>query len=284
MNAIKQQLQVLKIEKDLAIDRADCCDQQAREANKREEKLNDEVRELEKNLLQMENDLRISRDTLRKSNAKLDDKERMLLMVQSDLATLNRRMQQTMEYLEKTEERRIIAQAKLLQAAESAEDAKRICKGLENHSKQDYERMDQLTMQLKEVRLIAEDADAKSDEISRRLAFVEDQLEATEDRIRCSDAKIVEREDELFIVGNILKSLEVSEEKANQRVEAFKQQLKELKVKLKDAERRAVIAENQIKILQKELDIREDWLFREKQKSKYICDDMDSTFAALTGY
>lgn len=67
----------------------------------------------------------------------------------------------------------------------------------------------------------------------------------------------MEREDELFIVGNILKSLEVAEEKANQRVEEFKLQLKELKVMLKDDERRAVIAENQMKILQKELDIRE---------------------------
>lgn len=27
-----------------------------------------------------------------------------------------------------------------------------------------------------------------------------------------------------------------------------------------------------------------DFLFREKEKYKYICDDMDSTFAELTGY
>lgn len=93
--------------------------------------------------------------------------------------------------------------------------------------------------QLKEARLIAEDADTKSDEISRKLAFVEDELEAAEERVKSSEAyvgmkskiifvkshsllvmllisihrKIMEREDELFIVGNILKSLEVSEEK-----------------------------------------------------------------------
>lgn len=99
--------------------------------------------------------------------------------------------------------------------------------------------MDQLMTQLKEARLIAEDADTKSDEISRKLAFVEDELEAAEERVKSSEAyvgmkskiifvkshsllvmllisihrKIMEREDELFIVGNILKSLEVSEEK-----------------------------------------------------------------------
>lgn len=63
-----------------------------------------------------------------------------------------------------------------------------ICKALENRSKQDEERMDQLMAQLKEARLIAEDADTKSDEISRKLAFVEDELEAAEERVKSSEA------------------------------------------------------------------------------------------------
>jgi hypothetical protein len=51
-----------------------------------------------------------------------------------------------------------------------------------------------------------------------------------------------------------LKSLEVSEEKANQRVEEFKRQLKSLTVKLKEAENRAELAEKTVKKLQKEVD------------------------------
>lgn len=50
--------------------------------------------------------------------------------------------------------------------------------------------MDQLTAQLKEARLIAEDADTKSDEISRKLAFVEDELEAAEERVKSSEAYV----------------------------------------------------------------------------------------------
>lgn len=56
------------------------------------------------------------------------------------------------------------------------------------------------------------------------------------------------------VVGNSLKSLEVSEEKANQRVEEFKKQLKSLTVKLKEAEARAEYAEKTVKKLQKEVD------------------------------
>jgi len=40
-----------------------------------------------------------------------------------------------------------------------------MCKVFENRSLQDEERMDQLTNQLKEARLLAEDADGKSDEV-----------------------------------------------------------------------------------------------------------------------
>lgn len=48
--------------------------------------------------------------------------------------------------------------------------------------------------------------------------------------------------------------MEVSEEKANQRVEEFKRQLKSLTGKLKEAEARAEQAEKQVKKLQKEVD------------------------------
>ena len=51
-----------------------------------------------------------------------------------------------------------------------------------------------------------------------------------------------------------MKSLEVSEEKANQRVEEFKRQLKTLTAKLKEAENRAELAEKTVKKLQKEVD------------------------------
>lgn len=150
MNAIKKRLQTLKLEKDLAMDKADLCDQQAKEANRREEKLRDEVRELAKKLVQMEHDLEVSKTQLIKSNRNLEIKERIYIVVsesdemyhtrfaiqfaltlivilqtQSELAVLNRKMQQCVQNLEKSEERCLSAQVKLAQAMETAEDAKR---------------------------------------------------------------------------------------------------------------------------------------------------------------
>lgn len=48
------------------------------------------------------------------------------------------------------------------------------------------------------------------------MAFVEDELEVAEDRVKSGDAKIMELEEELKVVGNSLKSLEVSEEKVSE--------------------------------------------------------------------
>lgn len=53
-------------------------------------------------------------------------------------------------------------------------------------------------------------------QVSRKLAFVEDELEVAEDRVKSGDAKIMELEEELKVVGNSLKSLEVSEEKVSE--------------------------------------------------------------------
>lgn len=80
-----------------------------------------------------------------------------------------------------------------------------MCKVLENRSQQDEERMDQLTNQLKEARLLAEDADGKSDEVSRKLAFVEDELEVAEDRVKSGEAKIMELEEELKVCWQLMR-------------------------------------------------------------------------------
>lgn len=97
---------------------------------------------------------------------------------------MNRKLQQCIGNLEKNEERRAAAQAKLEFALETADDAFLRKKFLENRRKVDEDRMDQLTTQLRNSRDIVEDADAKSEEISRKLVAVEDELGAAEDRVK----------------------------------------------------------------------------------------------------
>merc|ERR1712063_86274 len=114
--------------------------------------------------------------------------------------------------------------------------------------------------------------------------MVEADLERAEERAETGETKIVELEEELRVVGNNLKSLEVSEEKANQREEAYKEQIKTLTTRMKQAEARAEFAERSVQKLQKEVDRLEDELVHEKEKYKSITDDLDQTFSELSAY
>ncbi|XP_017879703.1 tropomyosin-2-like [Ceratina calcarata] len=284
MEAIKKKIAALKQEMDAANEKVDANETKAKQENMRADKIYDEVRDLEKRLAQLERDYVVAKANLEQSTADLEQCEKSWSRAEQDRTSLTKRVQEIEASLTKKEELRLSAQIKLGRASELADDAQRMCKVLEERSRLDEERMEKLMQELKDARLIAEDADAKSDEISRKLAFVEEELEGAEERVKTSEAKIIEREDELFIVKNIVKSLEVSEEKANRRVEDFKLQLKELKKQLRAVEKRAILAERTVKKLLKDVDMKEDELREEKEKYKAVCDDMDATFAEMTGY
>ena len=89
----------------------------------------------------------------------------------------------------------------------------RIRKALENKSNMEDDRVAILEAQLAQAKLIAEEADKKYDECAKKLATVEGDLDRAEERADTSEHKIIELEEELRVVGNNLKSLEVSEEK-----------------------------------------------------------------------
>ncbi|KAJ6645314.1 Tropomyosin-2 [Pseudolycoriella hygida] len=281
MEVIKKKMQAMKLEKDNAEEKADTCENQVKDANIRAEKLKEEVKDCERKLVAIDLDFANSKNQLEASEQELEEKEKTLTATEAEVATLSRKVQQIEEDLEKTEERSITAQHKLLEATQKADENNRV---LEARLQQDEERIEQLTNQLKESRLLAEDADGKSDEVSRKMAFVEDELEAAEERVKTGYSKVQELDEELQAVCNSLKSLENSEQKANNRVEEFKIEMESLTARLKAAETRAENAEKLVKRLQKEVDRLEDRLFYEKEKYKAICDDMDSTFAELTGY
>merc|ERR1712062_205887 len=68
------------------------------------------------------------------------------------------------------------------------------------------------------------------------------------------------------------------------REASYKEQIKTLTTKLKQAEARAEFAERSVQKLQKEVDRLEDELVHEKEKFKAISDELDQTFAEMSGY
>ena len=142
-----------------------------------------------------------------------------------------------------------------------------------------------------------------SKDIAKKLAQCESDLEKAEERADVGETKIIELEEELKVVANNLKSLEVAEEKANQREKTYKESIKTLTAKLKQAEARAEFAEKSVMKLQKEVDYLfsfwkvllilfppkkvdrlEDELVSEQEKYKAITEEVEQTFAEMSGY
>merc|ERR1711928_273832 len=76
------------------------------------------------------------------------------------------------------------------------------------------------------------EADRQYDEAQKKMQVAEASLEVNGERADVSEFKIIELEEELKVVANNLKSLEVSEDKANQREEYYKDEIKRVTQKL----------------------------------------------------
>merc|ERR1719312_1061476 len=196
----------MKVEKDNAMDRADACEQAAKDAKVRAAKAEEEVAELVKKSQQLEVELDKTTEELLTTTEKLKEKENSLLSAELEVNALNRRVQGLEEDLEKCEDKLLLATNKLDKAATAADDSDRMRKVLENRAIQDEDRMGKL-----------------EEEVQKRLGQVEAELERAEERAETGEIKIIELEEELRVVANNLKSLEVSEEKANQREASYKE-------------------------------------------------------------
>merc|ERR1712077_58979 len=86
------------------------------------------------------------------------------------------------EDLEKTEEKLLQANAKLDKAGAAADDSERAKKVFENKAGDDDKRIAQLEKELKEAREKAEAADTAYEEVAKKLAACEGDLEKAEER------------------------------------------------------------------------------------------------------
>jgi len=284
MEAIRKKVQNMKVDKDNLCDRCDAVELSVKEAKIRQEKSEEEATELTNKAKHLEIELDVYGEKLVVQVMAQESKEAQVLAAEAEFNRLNRRVQELEEDLETTETKYQTALQKLDKAATSADDSDRMAKVLQNRAQEDDTKMSKLSEELKVAQKQAEDADTKYDDASKKMQQAEAQLDVDGERADLSEFKIVELEEELKVVANNLKSLEVSEDKANQRESYYKDEIKRLTAKLKQYETRAEFAERSVQKLQKEVDRLEDELVGEQEKFKAITEELDSTFAEMSGY
>ena len=222
------------MEKDNACDRVDVCEEQCKAARVRSvsssfwsstflpvlmlddlclqiraSKGEDEVDELMTKARQLETELDLTTEKLAIATLQLEEKEKLLADTELEMNALNRRVSGLEEALEITETKMVQAVSKLDKADTASDDSERAKKVFQCKAEEDDKRIAGLEKELKEARDKAEAADATYDDASKKLAQCEADLDKAEERADVGETKIIELEEELRVVANNLKSLEV---------------------------------------------------------------------------
>merc|ERR1712001_140531 len=284
MEAIKKKMQAMKVEKDNLCDRCDEVEQKCKEAHIRQEKAEEECTELSNKAKTLEIDVDKYGEKLSQQILAQEAKEAQVEAAELEFNRLNRRVGELEEDLEITENKYTIAIQKYDKAATEADDSDRMAKVLANRAVEDEAKMTNLAKELSDAQKRVEETDKCYDEAQKKMQLAEASLEVNGERADVSVFKIIELEEELKVVANNLKSLEVSEDKANQRESFYKSEIKRLTTKLKQSETRSEFAERSVVKLQKEVDRLEDELVNEQDKFKAITEELDATFAEMSGY
>merc|ERR1712076_245733 len=121
---------------------------------------------------------------------------------------------------------------------------------------------------------MASDNEQKLDELSRKLGVQEAELKRAVDRAELAEKNLKGIDEELATVGENMKQLEKSAEKALELVE----KIYSLQNKYKITEAKFEYGEMNITKLNQRIDDIEDEIYREKLKVKKSSDELDDTF------
>jgi len=284
MDNIKKKMMQMKNEKENAMDQADQAEEKTAQLAEKLRFQDEENEGLNVRLATLDKELEKTNGELEKVNADLEKAAKEASDTEHEVNDLQKRITTIEEEFEKIEEKLAKAITNLAEASHSADENERARKSLASRNQADKERIAQLEKQITEFGSCAEESDKRYDDVSGKISVMEVDLERTEERADSAEFKLLELAEELKVVGNNMRSLEVSEQEAKSREEGQAEQIREMGDRLKDADERAELGERTISKLQKECDRLEDELLTEKEKYKNISEELEQTVNELQGY
>jgi chromosome segregation ATPase len=175
-------------------------------------------------------------------------------------------------------EEEAITITKLAVSSKEADEVLKKVKVVENKCMNNEVTVEELDKNLRQTTKMASDNEQKLDELSRKLGVQEDELKRAIDRAECAEKKLKGIEEELQMVGDNMKQLEKSAEKAVESEEKLKDKIFGIQKKFLAAEGRFEYGEMNITKLNQRIDDIEDEIYREKLKVKKVADELGETF------
>jgi len=237
-----------------------------------------DIRDYGKKVQNLEISFDETNDKLQKATESMEEKEKTYKEVESDVAALSRRIMLMEEEAKKSEQTLADTVTKLATTSKEADTVLKAVKVVESKNMNNEVVIEDLDKNLRSTTKMASDNEQKLDELTRKLGVQEAELKRGIERAELAEKNLKGVEDELESVGENMKTLEKSSEKALEREEKLKDKILQLQYKYKVAEARFEYGEMNITKLNHRIDDIEDEIYREKLKIKRCADELNDTF------
>merc|ERR1712168_629745 len=284
MEAIRKKMLSLKNAKEASGDNEKSLQNTVVELNAVLKSRDDEILQLGKKIMKVENDLDDKTEGLEASAVALEEAEKQQLINEDEVSALQRRISLIDDDVGRSENRLQVETTKLAEAAKMAEEVEMARKILEAKGFVNDEAIDSLDKKIIVAQEVALISTRNAEEVSRKLAMTQVDLDRTNEKAAEAEARIQELEEQLNVVGQNMKTLELSETNALKRHEECEQKIRDLTLNLKFAEIQAAAAEREAAKMQNELELLTEELGEWKDKYQEICVELEQTFNEMAGY
>jgi len=284
MEAIRKKMLSLKGSKEASADTEKSLQNRVVELNNLLKARDDEILQLGKKMMKVENQLDDAVEGNARAVLALEEAEKEQLINEEEVSSLQRRCSLLDTDLVTTENRLAVESAKLAEAAAAAEAVEIHRKTLESTSFINDEKIDSLDERIITAQGIALISTRNHEEAGRKLAMTQVELDRTNEKAIESEGKIQELEEQLNVVGQNMKTLELSETNALKKHEGYEEKIRDLTLNLKFTEIQAAAAEREAAKMQQELDLLVTELNDWKERYQEICVELEQTFNEMAGY
>jgi chromosome segregation ATPase len=278
MDAICKKMKSLKSETEQLFATINNYETEAKDANARSDQYDCDLRDIGKKSSSYESDFDNTMDKLTKTTVSFEEKDKAFMTSEEEVSSLSRRVLLMEDEAKKADTNLAVTVMKLALASKEADGILKKVKYFENKTMRNEVELEEEDKYLREITKMASDNEKKLDELSRKLGVQEDEQKRALERAELAEGKLKGVEHELETVGDNMKQLEISAEKATEREEKLKDKIQIIMEKLKAAEARYEYGEMKITKLNHRIDDIEDEIYREKLKIKKVSDELNDTF------
>jgi chromosome segregation ATPase len=215
MDAIRKKMQSLKNETDGLFATIKKHEDVVTDANAANDKFECDIRDLGKKIQTYECDFDETNDKLTKVQATFEEKEKEFKNAEEDVGALTSRVRLMDEGARRADTALADTVTKLAIQSKEADAILKKVKYFENKTMRNEVELEEGDKNLRETTKMASDNEQKLDELSRKLGVQEDECKRATERAELAEGKLKDVEQELETVGENMKQLEISAEKAS---------------------------------------------------------------------